>query len=79
MMAVASLILSTPALTCDSHSGWSGWPSRSSGDEGLVAADDDHDQQVGDHDHVDQAEHGQHDVASLRLPALPSPGGSVRP
>jgi hypothetical protein len=31
-------------------------------DEGLVAADDDHDQQVGDHHHVDQAEHGQHDV-----------------
>jgi hypothetical protein len=30
MIAVDSLILSTPALTCDSHSGWSGWPSRSS-------------------------------------------------
>ena len=29
--------------------------------EGLVAADDDHDQQVGDHHHVDQAKHDQHD------------------
>ena len=25
MIAVASLTLSTLALTCDSHSGWSGW------------------------------------------------------
>ena len=29
-------------------------------DEGLVAADDHHDQQVGDHHHVDQAQHHQH-------------------
>jgi hypothetical protein len=29
--------------------------------EGLVAADDHHDQQVRDHHHVDQAEHRQHD------------------
>ena len=28
MIAVASLTFSTQALTCDSHSGWSGWPSR---------------------------------------------------
>ena len=28
MMAVASFTLSTDALTCDSHSGWSGWSSR---------------------------------------------------
>ena len=27
MIAVASLTLSTLAFTCDSHSGWSGWPS----------------------------------------------------
>ena len=27
MIAVASFTLSTLALTCDSHSGWSGWPS----------------------------------------------------
>ena len=30
MMAVESLIFRTPALTWDSHSSWSGWPSRSS-------------------------------------------------
>ena len=30
-------------------------------DEGLVAADDDHDQQVADHHHVDQRQHHQHD------------------
>ena len=29
MMAVASFTLSTEAFTCESHSGWSGWPSRS--------------------------------------------------
>jgi hypothetical protein len=29
--------------------------------ERLVAADDDHDQQVGDHHHVDQPQHHQHD------------------
>jgi hypothetical protein len=31
------------------------------GNKGLVAADDDHDQQVGDHHHVDQAENDEHD------------------
>ena len=31
------------------------------GNEGFVAADDDHDQQVGDHHDVDQAEDDQHD------------------
>ncbi len=31
-------------------------------DEGLVAADDHHDQQVGDHHYVDQAEDEQHHV-----------------
>ena len=30
-------------------------------DEGFVAADDDHHEQVGDHDHVDQAQHDEHD------------------
>ena len=29
MIAIASLIFSTEAFTCDSHSGWSGWSSRS--------------------------------------------------
>ena len=28
MIAVASFTFSTDAFTCDSHSGWSGWPSR---------------------------------------------------
>ena len=28
MIAIASLVLSTEALTCDSHSGWSGWLSK---------------------------------------------------
>jgi hypothetical protein len=32
------------------------------GDEGLVAADDRHDQQVGDHDDVDQFEHREHHI-----------------
>ncbi|MNL11296.1 hypothetical protein D3C87_1321270 [compost metagenome] len=31
-------------------------------DEGLVATHDHHDQQVGDHHHVDQAEYHQHDL-----------------
>src|SRR5690606_21966731 len=30
--------------------------------EGLVAADDDHDEEVGDHDHVHEAEDGEHDL-----------------
>jgi hypothetical protein len=30
--------------------------------EGLVAADDDHDEEIGDHDHVDQAKDDQHDL-----------------
>ena len=63
MIAIASLILSTLALTWLSHSGWSGMllqlhPRH----ERLVAADDHHDQQVRDHHHVDQAEHDQHDL-----------------
>ena len=33
-----------------------------SGDKGLIAPDDDHDQQVGDHHHVDQAEDDKHDL-----------------
>ena len=63
MIAIASLIFSTLALTWLSHSGWSGWPCSSQPrHERLVAADDHHDQQVGDHHHVDQAEHDQHDL-----------------
>ena len=63
MIAIASLIFSTLALTWLSHSGWSGWPPQiQARDEGLVAADDHHHQQVGDHHHVDQAEHHQHDL-----------------
>ncbi len=31
------------------------------GNEGLVAADDDHGQQVGNHHDVDQIQHGDHD------------------
>ncbi len=27
-IAIASLVFSTEAFTCESHSGWSGWPSR---------------------------------------------------
>ncbi len=61
MMAMASLILSTLALTWLSHSGWSGWLSSSQArHEGLVAADDHHHQQVGDHHHVYEAQHDQH-------------------
>ena len=63
MIAIASLILSTLALTWDSHSGWSGCFCRfEPRHERLVAADDHHDQQVRDHHHVDQAEHDQHDL-----------------
>ena len=44
-------------------------------DEGFVAADDHHDEQVGDHHHVDQAEHDQHDDRLVQLgrraPRLP--------
>ena len=56
MSAVTSLIFSTPALMwLTAIPGWSGWFSRSSlGDEGLVASDDHHDEQVGDHHHVDE-------------------------
>ena len=61
MIAVASFTLSTLALTCDSHSGWSGWPSSRMRDtKRLVAADDHHDQKVGDHHDVDEAEHDEH-------------------
>jgi hypothetical protein len=38
-------------------------------DEGLVAADDHHDQQVGDHDDVDQLEHREHHVRLGGVPA----------
>ena len=45
MIAIASLIFSTLALTWLSHSGSSGWPLRfEPRHEGLVAADDDHHQ-----------------------------------
>ena len=44
------------------------------GDERLVAADDHHDQQVGDHDDVDELEHGEHDVR-LGRPARSRTGG----
>ena len=75
MIAVASFTLSTEAFTVESHSGWSGWPSQvHARDEGLVAADDHHDEQVGDHHHVDQREHHQHEdgLVQLREPLAPS-------
>ena len=63
MIAIASLILSTLALTWLSHSGSSGWPLQiQAGDEGLIAADDHHHQEVRNHDDVDQPEHDQHDL-----------------
>jgi hypothetical protein len=49
---MANLTLSTPAFTWESQAG----------NESFVAADDDHDQQIGDHHDVDQAENQQHDV-----------------
>ena len=70
MIAIASLIFSTLALTWLSHSGWSGWPCEiEARDEGLVAADDHHHQQVGDHHHVDQAEHASMICCSVKLVA----------
>jgi len=39
-------------------------------DEGFVAADDDHDQQIGDHHHVDQAEHDQHHLGFAEIADL---------
>ena len=74
MIAVASLTFSTEALTCESHSGSSRMALQvHAADEGLVAADDHHDQQVRDHDDVDQAEHGQHDDRLGQLRLGPSP------
>ncbi len=78
MIAMASLIFSTLALT---------WlePFRlirmafepEARDEGLVAADDDHDQQVGDHDHVDQAQHDQHDLLFAEGSRMADRGATV--
>ena len=53
MIAIASLIFSTLALTWLSHSGWSGCLEIQPRHERLVAADDHHHQQVRDHHHVD--------------------------
>ncbi len=39
-------------------------------DEGLVAADDHHDQQVRDHHHVDQPEHDQHDLLLAEIEGM---------
>src|SRR3546814_18002489 len=38
-----------------------------SGNEGLVTAYDHHDEQVGNHHHVDQAQHHQHDLLLAEL------------
>jgi len=40
-------------------------------DKGLVAADDHHDQQIGDHHHVDEAEHDQHDLGLVDATECP--------
>ena len=58
----ASLILMVPGSTWVSHSGRSGWSVQVElADEGRVAADDDHGQQVGDHGDVDQRQDTQHE------------------
>ena len=46
------------------------------GDEGLVAADDHHDQQVGDHHHVDEAQHDDRDLVAGEIgrPGRAPPG-----
>ena len=36
-------------------------------DKRFIAADDDHDQQIRDHDHIDQAQHHQHDGRFIEL------------
>jgi hypothetical protein len=62
MMAVASLTLSTEAFTWLQPLGLVGVPFQvHARDKGLVAANDDHDEQVGDHHHVNQRQHHQHD------------------
>ena len=61
MMAMASLTLSTEAFTWLSHSGWSGWLPGSWLTKVSLAAHDHHDEQVGDHHHIDQRQHHQHD------------------
>ncbi|OMP13874.1 hypothetical protein COLO4_00762 [Corchorus olitorius] len=37
------------------------------GHEDVVPADDHHDQEVGDHHHVDQAQHGEHDLGFVHV------------
>ena len=72
MMAMASLIFSTLALTWPSHSGSSGWPLKvEPRDECLVAADDDHHEQVGDHHDVDQRQHAHHDLLLGEVEGVP--------
>ncbi len=84
MMAVDSLILSTAGIDVREPLRLIGVAFQvKAGNEGFVAADNDHDQQVGDHHHVDQAEHDQHDVGLGHVRAEPKragvPGGSVPP
>src|SRR3546814_9015799 len=40
------------------------------GDKGLVAANDHHDEQVGDHHDVDQAKHDQHDLLFAKVSGM---------
>lgn len=62
MMAIASLTLSTEALTWPSHSGTVRVALQiEPRDESFIAADDDHHQQIGDHHHVDQSQYRKHD------------------
>ena len=59
--AVASFTFSTPALTCDSHSGSSGCPSNLKR-ETKVSYPPTMTMKVGDHDDVNQPKNGEHDL-----------------
>ena len=61
MMAGASLTLRPKRLAEPIRVG-SGWSSRFKwGHKSLVAAHNDHDEQVGNHDHINECQHHQHD------------------
>ena len=62
MIAVASLTFEHRGVDMRKPFRLVGWLSSSMREtKGFVATDDDHDQQVGDHHHVDQAQHQQYD------------------
>jgi hypothetical protein len=70
MSAVASFTLRTPGIDMRQPFRFVAVSLQpEAGDECFIAANDDHDEEVCDHDHIDQPQNGKHDLFFLDVGA----------